>query len=93
VNQNADVNVWVALDEYEIDRWSVFVDNVTPNPTINLRLNGVNKDTQTPSAIQVYEYEIDPVVAVSRLDRVSVQSASLAAGAIITVAIGVRRIT
>jgi len=91
VTQNADVSVFIPLYECEIDTWTVYCSNVTPNPTINLRVNGVNKDTQTPSAIQVYEYEQDPVISVSRLDRVSLNVSAMAAGGILTASLGIRR--
>ncbi len=92
ITQNADVSLFIPLYDCEIDTWSVYCSNVTPNPTVNLRLNGVNQDTQTQTAIQVYEYALDPVIPVSRLDRISLNVAAMAAGGIMTAAIGLRRL-
>ncbi len=92
ITQNADVSVFIPLYDCEIDTWTAYCSNVTPNPTINLRVNGVNQDTQTPTAIQVYEYAQDPVIPISRLDRVSLNVAAMAAGGILTVSLGIRRL-
>ena len=93
VTTNADTTIWISTATYEIERWVVYVDNVTTSPTINLRLNGTNQDTQTQTVVQVYEYELATPVSVARLDRVSLNVTNLTAGAVVTAGIGLRRLT
>ena len=92
VDQNADVPVWISPGDYEIDRWFLYPTTVATNPTVNLRLNGVNQETETPTVVQVYEYELASPVAVTRLDVVSLNVASLTAGGFIAAGIGLRRL-